>query len=68
MITEADQSDGRTIFRVMPESDKPASIRAAFRRVKERLAAADVNLRTASGDMYIGKMPPSGRGRKPKSS
>ena len=66
VIDDALSGDGQVVYRVLPEDEKPATLRLAFRRVRDRMRATEVNLRTVGGDMYIGKVPPSGRGRKPK--
>lgn len=66
VIDDARSGDSQIVYRVLPEDEKPATLRLAFRRVRDRMGATEVNLRTVGGDMYIGKVPPSGRGRKPK--
>ena len=45
--------------------DKLAGVRAAFKRVKERVSATEVNLVTVGSSLYIAKVPRR-RGRRPK--
>jgi hypothetical protein len=67
VIEEASRSDGSEVYRVTPsDGEKAATVKLAFKRVKDRVGAAAVNLRTVGGDIFVGRMPPSNRGRKPK--
>jgi hypothetical protein len=58
--------DAAAAFVVMLEPDEKLSgIRSAFKRVKGRADAAEVNLVTLDGTLYIARTPQR-RGRRPK--
>lgn len=62
---EGARLDASIAFRVtLDDGERASSVRAAFKRVKYRIGAAEVNLITVDGELYIVRHPQR-RGRRP---
>lgn len=55
--------DGNSVFRLDLEDEKPATVRLALKRVRDKVGAEGVNLFTRDGSLIIAKRPQS-RGRR----